>query len=182
MEESESAYNMPEPLFRRFEGHIYLKPDIQQWLEWGSQPSGKGDRLKIHPLVANFVAANMEKVFYSPYDSEEPPKYAVDPRGWEQISDIIYDNDGYLSKELVENKVGKGIAAAFMQFAQILPITVQDVVDGNFETSEIPMMQILSKLTKCASLSANTSETKSLRHSTAFGLGMTTKKLSFCKD
>ena len=26
-EESEAAYNMPEPLFRRFEAHIELKPD-----------------------------------------------------------------------------------------------------------------------------------------------------------
>ena len=139
MEESESAYNMPEPLFRRFDAHIYLKPDIQQWLEWGSQPSGKGDRLKIHPLVANFVASNCKKVFYSPYDSEEPPKYAVDPRAWEQISDIIYDNDGCISMELVANKAGKDIAVAFVDFVKNLPITVQDVVEGNFVTSEIPM-------------------------------------------
>lgn len=32
-EESEAAYNMPEPLFRRFDGHIELRPDVQLWLE-----------------------------------------------------------------------------------------------------------------------------------------------------
>ena len=139
MEESESAYNMPEPLFRRFDAHIYLKPEIQQWLEWGSEPSGKEGRTKIHPLVANFVATFGKKVFYSPYDTEEPPKHALDPRAWEQISDIIYDNDGYISTELIANKTGKDIATSFVDFAKTEPITVEDVVEDNFDISEIPV-------------------------------------------
>ena len=139
MEESESAYNMPEPLFRRFDAHIYLKPEIQQWLEWGSEPSGKDGRTKIHPLVANYVATFGKKVFYSPYDTEEPPKYALDPRAWEQISDIIYDNDGYISTELIANKTGKDIATSFVDFAKTEPITVEDVVEDNFDISEIPV-------------------------------------------
>ena len=139
MEESESAYNMPEPLFRRFDAHIYLKPEIQEWLEWGSEPSGKEGRTKIHPLVANFVATFGKKVFYSPYDTEEPPKHALDPRAWEQISDIIYDNDGYISTELIANKTGKDIATSFVDFAKTEPITVEDVVEDNFDISEIPM-------------------------------------------
>ena len=139
MEESESAYNMPEPLFRRFDAHLYLKPEIQQWLEWGSEPSGKDGRTKIHPLVANYVATFGKKVFYSPYDSEEPPKHALDPRAWEQISDIIYDNDGYISTELIANKTGRDIAISFVDFAKTEPITVEDVVEGNFDISEIPV-------------------------------------------
>ena len=139
MEESESAYNMPEPLFRRFDAHIYLKPEIQQWLEWGSEPFGKDGRTKIHPLVANFVATFGKKVFYSPYDTEEPPKHALDPRAWEQISDIIYDNDGYISTELIANKTGRDIAISFVDFARTDPITVEDVVENNFDISEIPM-------------------------------------------
>ena len=139
MEESEAAYNMPEPLFRRFYAHIYLKPDIQEWLVWGSEPSGKDGRTKIHPLVASFVATFGKKVFYSPYDTEEPPKHALDPRAWEQISDIIYDNDGYISMELIANKTGKDIATSFVDFAKTDLITVEDVVEGNFDISEIPM-------------------------------------------
>lgn len=138
MEESESAYNMPEPLFRRFDAHIYLKPDIQQWLEWGSEKKKDSNQLKIHPLVSNFVATYGDKVFYSEYNSDEPPKFAVDPRGWEQVSDIIYDNDGYLAKELVENKVGKEIASAFVAFAKTAPLEVEDVIDNNFDIDEIP--------------------------------------------
>ena len=138
-EESESAYNMPEPLFRRFDAHIYLRPDIQEWLEWGSEKVGDGDRLKIHPLVSSFVASYGQKVFYSQYDSEEPPKFAIDPRGWEQVSDIIYDNDESISLELVENKVGKDIASAFVAFAKTLPITVEDVMEDNYGLDEIPI-------------------------------------------
>ena len=138
-EESEAAYNMPEPLFRRFDGHIELRPDVQLWLEWGSEQSEKGDgRLKVHPVVASFVGSYGSQVFYSPYDSEDPPKYAVDPRGWEQVSDIIYDNKGLIAKELISNKVGKEIAASFVAFAQTPPLMVEDVIDKNYDYNDIP--------------------------------------------
>lgn len=139
-EESEAAYNMPEPLFRRFDGHIELRPEIYSWLEWGSEQSKKGEnRLKIHPIVSSFVATYSKKVFYSPYDSEEPPKYAIDPRGWEQVSDIIYDNNGLIVRELIENKVGKEIAASFVQFAKTPPLMIEDIIDKNYDQDDIPL-------------------------------------------
>lgn len=138
-EESSSAYNMTEPLFRRFDGHIYLKPNIPEWLEWGSEESGKGDgRLKVHPLIANFVSTYGKKIFYSNYDRDNPPEYVLDPRGWEQVSDIIYDNDGVISRELIENKVGKAIATNLIAFAKQPVITLEDVVEGNYNKNEIP--------------------------------------------
>ena len=138
-EESESAYNMPEPLFRRFEAHIELKPNIQDWLIWGSEPRKENsEQTKIHPLVSAFVATYGEKVFYTKYDSEEPPKFAIDPRGWEQISDIIYSNNGAIAKELIENKVGKEIAASFIKFAKNPPLTLDDVLEGNYDKTDIP--------------------------------------------
>ena len=139
-DESESAYNMPEPLFRRFDAHIELKPDVDLWLEWGSEQSEKGNgRLKVHPLVANFVATYGDEVFYSPYDSENPPKYAIDPRGWEQISDIIYDNNGLIAKELIENKVGKEIASTFIAFAKNPPLMLEDIIEHNYDHNDIPV-------------------------------------------
>lgn len=138
-EESEAAYNMPEPLFRRFEGHIELTPNVAQWLEWGSEPSLKHPgRPKVHPLVSAFVATYGDKVFYSAYDSEEPPKFAIDPRGWEQISDIIYSNKGVIAKELIENKVGENIAASFMAFAKNPPLMLEDVLENNYDFMDIP--------------------------------------------
>lgn len=137
-EESESAYNMPEPLFRRFTGHIYLKPNIENWLEWANEPSGKGDRLKIHPLVSLFVGNYSKQVFYSAYDSEEPPEFAVDPRAWEQVSDIIYDNNGLIAKELIANKVGDDIARNFIEFAKNPPLTLDEVLNGELDMTSIP--------------------------------------------
>jgi len=139
MKESEAAYAMPEPLFRRFEGHIELKPDIQQWLEWGNQASKKNkDRQKIHPLIASFVSTYGEKVFYSAYDSENPPKFAIDPRGWEQVSDIIYDNNGVLARELIVNKVGEQIASSLIEYAQTPQITLEDILNDNYFPEDLP--------------------------------------------
>ena len=137
-EESESAYNMPEPLFRRFTGHIYLKPNVENWLEWANEHSGKGDRLKVHPLVSSFVGSYSKQVFYSDYDSEEPPKFAVDPRAWEQVSDIIYDNNGVIAKELIANKVGDDIARNFIEFAKNPPLTLDELLNGDFDMTSIP--------------------------------------------
>lgn len=139
-DESESAYTMPEPLFRRYDGHIYLKPDIQSFLDWGSEKSDKGeDRLKIHPFISAFVGANAREVFYSKYDSEKPPKYAIDPRGWEQVSDMIYDNDGVIVKELITNKVGEEIASSMIEFANNPILSLEDVLTGNYSNEDIPL-------------------------------------------
>jgi len=138
-EESEAAYNMPEPLFRRFSGHIYLKPDVLSWLEWGSEPNKENpERTKIHPIVSNFVGTYSENVFYSKYDAEDPAEFAVDPRAWEQVSDIIYDNNNSIAKELIENKVGKEIATSFVEFAQNPPLTLEEVLNNEYTKEEIP--------------------------------------------
>lgn len=142
MEESSSAYNMPEPLFRRFAGHVYLPLDIPSWLDWGSKrvKVGEEERVRIHPLVSNFVATYGEKVFHSKYDAEEPPKYSIDPRGWEQLSKVIYASNGKLSKELIENKLGSELANNFVAYARKTPLFVEDIVEGNYSVDDIPTM------------------------------------------
>ncbi len=137
-DESEAAYNMPEPLFRRFDAHIYLPLNIKDWLEWGSrQRANDPTKNVIHPIVSAFVATYGKDVFYSNYDPEEPPKYTIDPRGWEQISDIIYDNNGVIAAELITNKVGEKIAQSFVGFAQNPPLTMEDILADNYDDSEI---------------------------------------------
>ncbi len=154
-EESGAAYNMPEPLFRRMSGHIYLKPDLPAWLEWGSEksqkhPEDKG-RLNIHPLVAAFVSAHGQDVFYSAYDEEEPKEWAIDPRGWEQVSDVLYDNRGQIRRELLENKMGPDVAAAFLAFANNPPLSLEEVLDNTYMSEDIPN-QSDSKLALALSL------------------------------
>ena len=135
-QESEAAYNMPEPLFRRFEGHIYLKADITEFVTWGAGLRKDG-LPKIHPLISRFVATYGDSVFYTAYDSEEPPKYALDPRGWEQVSNIIYANKGVLSRQLIANKIGKENAKNLINFAKQKFITLQDILSGNIR-GDIP--------------------------------------------
>ena len=135
-QESEAAYNMPEPLFRRFEGHVYLEADVKEFITWGAGLRKDG-LPKIHPLVSRFVATYSE-AFYSAYDSEDPPKYALDPRGWEQVSNIIYSNKGVLSRQLLENKVGANIAANLIEFARSNFITLENVLNGDYISSDIP--------------------------------------------
>ena len=120
MVDSSAANNMPEPLFRRFSGHINIPLDIEEWLEWGSQRKDENSKqLKIHPMVREFVEKEGYPVFYSNYDEFEPPKHAIDPRGWEQISNIIYASEGReLLGSLIQNKLGPEIGGKFLRHAK----------------------------------------------------------------
>lgn len=139
--ESGAAYNMPAPLFRRMSGHIYLKPNLPEWLEWASEKSARHTnmpgRLNVHPLVSAFLAAN-PSAFYSAYDEDEPPRWAIDPRGWQQVSDIIYDNANTLRRELIENKIGSEYSSALLGFARQPMLGLDDVLSGNFSHADIP--------------------------------------------
>ncbi|MBQ8480918.1 MAG: hypothetical protein IJ532_00090 [Alphaproteobacteria bacterium] len=142
--ESEAAYNMPEPLFRRMSGHIYLEPDVREWMIWGSESSYKHpndkNRTNIHPLVTSFVGTYGDDVFYSEYKEDES-KYALDPRGWEQVSDIIYNNHGIIRKELLVAKMGNELASNFLAFAKIPQLSAEDIVNHNYDRRSIPATQ-----------------------------------------
>lgn len=141
-DESGAAYNMPEPLFRRMCGHIYLDANVPEWLEWASEKSRKHpedpERLNIHPLVSSFVGTYGNDVFYSSYDEENPQQWAMDPRGWEQISDIIYDNKGVIRRELLESKMGKELASSLLAYAQNPPLSLEEVINKEYSRYDIP--------------------------------------------
>ena len=122
-------------------GHNYLTPNVAEWIEWGSKKNKKypdeQNRLNIHPIVSSFVATFGDKCFYTPYD-EEHPTLVMDPRGWAQISDIIYDNKGHIRRELLESKMGKELTASFMAFAQHPPLSAQKIINGEYEGGSIP--------------------------------------------
>ena len=137
-DESEAANVIPEPLFRRFVAHIYLKPKVPDWLEWGSQIDEDTGHDRVHPVVRAFVSAN-SSLFSTKYDAEDPPKYALDPRAWEQVSDVIYANNGRIAIEIIENKIGKENAKKFINFAKkYVSISVKDIVSGDYDASKLP--------------------------------------------
>ncbi len=134
--ESDAAHNMPEPLYRRFYNHINLPINIESFVKWGSETNADG-RPKVHPIVLAYIASHRDLIS-SKYDSEKPPKYALDPRGWEQVSDIIYDNDEVLSLDLIANKIGRENAIDFCNFAQTPLVTIDEIVSGKVDTKKIP--------------------------------------------
>lgn len=137
-DESEAANIIPEPLFRRFVAHIYLEPKVSDWVQWGQKIDKDTGHDRIHPIVRAFVSYN-NKLFCSKYDPENPPKYALDPRAWEQVSDVIYANGGKIAIEIIENKIGKENAKKFRNFAkQYVPITVQDILSGDYAVTNLP--------------------------------------------
>ena len=129
-EESGAAYNMPEPLFRRMVAHIHLELNVPEWLEWASDKSKRHPgRLNVHPVVSSFVATYEDQAFFSSYDEETPPKWAIDPRGWEQISDIIYNNGGVIRRELLENKMGQELTDSFFTYAKNPLLSLEEVLE-----------------------------------------------------
>ena len=137
-EESSAAYNMPEPLFRR-SAHIYMDANIPDWLEWGSRKkTNSAKELNIHPIVSSFVATNGNSVFYTPYDEDEGNQHAIDPRGWEQVSNMIYANRGKVNRDLLETKLDEQTATDFMEFAKHPPLSYDRIISGSFDASDIP--------------------------------------------
>ena len=134
--ESDAAHNMPEPLYRRFNGHINLPLSVDSFVEWGCQLNNEG-RPKVHPIVLAFVASNRE-LLNSKYDSEKPPEYAIDPRGWEQVSDIIYANDEVVRYDLIKNKIGEENAIDFCNFAKTPLITIDEILNDDIDRKKIP--------------------------------------------
>ena len=143
-EESGAAYNMPAPLFRRL-SHVYLKPDIPEWLEWASERSKKypkeEERTNIHPLVSGFVATYGKQVFYSEYDEENPSDFALDPRKWEKVSDKIYANKGVLRRELLAADIGDDLSKTFLEYAKNPPLSLEEVLEGEYTERDIPQKQ-----------------------------------------
>ena len=84
------------------------------------------------------MATYGEDVFYTPYDEEDPQQWAMDPRGWEQVSDIIYRNKGVIRRELLENKMGPELAANFIGYAKNPPMMAEDIIEETYTPDEIP--------------------------------------------
>ena len=144
VEESSGAYNMPEPLFTRL-AHFYLDYDLKDWLEWGSEPSTSHpedpERLNIHPLVASFVATYGQQVFHLKYNEENPGKFALNPRVWEKVSNKIYARKGVIRMEELSPYIGEDIAKSFFAYAENPPLSLEEVIEGEYTREDIPQGQ-----------------------------------------
>ena len=155
MKESLAANELVEPLFGRF-GHVYIETDADSWLKWGATPQTDYKRLdfeqktylhKIHPAVYAFIAYKKELALRSRFTGEKPN---ADPRKWEMVSRILYQTG---KPEMLRAFVGSELTHEFCHFCRQQVISLQDVIEGNYDRKIIEAMNVSERYAAAVGLS-----------------------------
>ena len=159
MGDSISANELSEPLFNRF-AHVYIETTAQDWLEWAAKPKEIYEKLdyikeeeqaKIHPSVYAYIAYKSSKgdeVLRTPYDGKKPN---ADPRKWEMASKVLYSAK---QPEMLRALIGEDLTKDFTQFCKQQAISIEDVLNGNYDECEIKEMNVSEKYMTAVGLSA----------------------------
>ncbi|MBQ4084897.1 MAG: hypothetical protein IJC30_04505, partial [Alphaproteobacteria bacterium] len=59
----------------------------------------------------------------------------------EKVSDKIYANKGVLRREILEADIGSDLAQTFLAYAKNPPLSLEDVIECNYEDKDIPERQ-----------------------------------------
>ena len=125
MSESLSANKLAEPLFNRF-AHVYIKTTTEKWLKWASENN-------IHPAIYSYIAYKNGEVLRSEYNGEKPN---ADPRKWEMASKMLYKTN---KPEMLRALIGEEITKEFVAFCNQKVITLEDVIKGNYNESDLQL-------------------------------------------
>ncbi len=123
MKDSLAANQLAEPLFNRF-AHVYIKTTTESWLKWASENN-------IHPAIYSYIAYKNGETLRSKYDGEYPN---ADPRKWEMASKMLYKTG---RPEMLRALVGEDITREFVQFYNQRVITLDDVINGNYNDKDV---------------------------------------------
>lgn len=142
LNDSVAANTLAEPLFNRF-AHVYINTTLEDWLEWARTPRKNYQRLDyvkqeerelpIHPAIYAFITLKSRSnidVLRTKFDGIKPN---ADPRKWEMASKMLYATG---NPNMIRSLVGEGIAADFTNFCKIKIISLKDVIDGNYTSSD----------------------------------------------
>jgi len=155
MKESLAANELVEPLFGRF-AHVYIETNASNWLKWGATPNTEYKRLdfeqktylhNIHPAVYAFIAYKKELALRSRFTGDSPN---ADPRKWEMASRILYQTG---KPEMLRALVGSDLTREFCHFCRQQVITLQDVIDGNYDRKVIEAMNVSERYASVVGLS-----------------------------
>jgi len=155
MKESLAANELVEPLFGRF-AHVYIETDANSWLKWGATPQTDYQRLdfeqktylhKIHPAVYAFISYKKELALRSRFTGEKPN---ADPRKWEMASRILYQTG---KPEMLRAFVGRDLTHEFCHFCRQQVISLQDVIEGNYDRKVIDAMDVSERYAASVGLS-----------------------------
>ena len=143
LKDSLAANVMAEPLFNRF-AHVYINTTVNSWLKWAVTKE-EPERLeykktlklsKIHPAIYAYIAYNAyynQDVLRTPYNGETPN---ADPRKWEMASKVLYETKEI---EMLRSLIGEDLTKDFKEFCKNKVLTVEDVINGNYQESDLEM-------------------------------------------
>ena len=139
MKDSLAANQLAEPLFNRF-AHVYIKTTTKSWLKWASENN-------IHPAIYSYISYKNGETLRSKYDGERPN---ADPRKWEMASKILYATS---NPEMLRALVGKDITREFVQFCNQQVITLDDVINENYNDKDIQALNTAERYATTMGLS-----------------------------
>lgn len=139
MKDSLAANQLAEPLFNRF-AHVYIKTTTQSWLKWASENN-------IHPAIYTFIAYKKGMVLRSNYNGEKPN---ADPRKWEMASKMLYSTR---NPKMLRALVGEDITREFVAFCNQEVITLNDVINENYNYRDIDFLNTAARYATILGLS-----------------------------
>lgn len=141
LNDSLAANTLAEPLFNRF-AHVYINTTVQSWLEWAGTPEQEYQRLdyskqeyktKIHPAIYAYIAYKGESALRTEYNGETPN---ADPRKWEMASKVLYTTR---QPEMLRALIGQDLTREFTEFCRQQVISIEDVINGNYNQNDLEM-------------------------------------------
>ena len=139
MADSLAANQLAEPLFNRF-AHVYIKTTTESWLKWASMHN-------IHPAIYAYIAYKRGETLRSKYDGKKPN---ADPRKWEMASKMLYKTG---NPHMLRSLVGEDITREFVEFCKIQVITLEDVINDNYDEDDINQLDTAEKYATVMALS-----------------------------
>ena len=176
MKDSLSAEELSEPLFNRF-AHVYINTTTEDWLKWATTPAEEYERLdnvkvvneyKIHPSIYAYITYKsfMKKsVLRTKYNGVTPN---ADPRKWEMASKVLYATN---RPDMLRSLIGKELTKDFIGFTKKEVITVEDVINHNYDETITDELNLAEKYNLAVGLSVVDKENLEIVRDFVYNIG-----------
>ena len=176
MKDSLSAEELSEPLFNRF-AHVYINTTIEDWLKWATTPAEEYERLdnvkvineyKVHPSIYAYIAYKLfmkKSVLRTKYNGVTPN---ADPRKWEMASKVLYATG---RPDMLRSLIGKELTKDFIEFTKKEVITVEDVINHNYDETITDELNLAEKYNLAVGLSVVDKENLEIVRDFVYNIG-----------
>ena len=141
VEDSLSAYDISQPLYDRF-AHVNIETTPEQWLTWASLNN-------IHPSIYAFIAYGGERVLRTEVNPDKQTPTA-DPRKWEMASKMLYSTK---NPQMLRGLIGEDLTQEFISFCMQPVITVEEVINGDYDMNDYKNLNVSESYATVVSLS-----------------------------